>query len=451
MKMDLSFKKVETPSDATLYPITRAQELLLWSQIFAVERRKAQEDNMLSMTVTAPAEEGAAEALEKAYNLLLERHDALRTTIIKKGGKKLQFIRPFKPVTLPVYSFATEEECRAWLEEMNHFIIPWYGTELCLAAMLKHGDKVTLALRFNHAIADGYSFGIAFRELKEAYHAFMEDREPVLKPAVSITKYCADEAAYRASVEHTEDMAYWKKVFHHQRKYSFPAGYTSPLGDVSAVGTLFEGADYERLARLAEYCHLSIQSVVQPLAALTVYALTGKDNFCFYTMTHGRRTPAQKRTFGCMMNTVPVFFDFENKDASVAEAISGQYMRYLDYLAHGKLPMGDLVPMGYRESFKHFMNFNHGWMVYSTMDMAASAADPVLEIRAMPFTHQAQQFYASILEVPGKSMKVNLTYQIHKYKKEQAESYVAAFRKLTDIVAENPEITLAAIRKAFEA
>ena len=161
-------------------------------------------------------------------------------------------------------------------------------------------------------------------------------------------------------------------------------------------------------------------------------------------MTHGRNNPMLKSTIGCMMNTVPVFFDVneEERVKTVREFMCGTYMNYLQHLSHGNLSMGELTPMTYKEPFRHWLNFNHGWMVFSSLELADAADSDDKEFSFVNFTYLAHQFYGAVMEVKGVGIDLGLTYQIHKYKDENVRLMLEKFKEVFEKAMNEPDITV---------
>lgn len=132
------------------------------------------------------------EALRRALEGLIHRHEVIRTTYIQKGGEALQFIQKPERFELPLIDLdmpegeARESEImrlRA-LEAERAFDLE---SDLMMRAQLLRlsaGEHVLL-LTQHHIASDGWSVGVLRRELGGLYEAFSRGEEPAL-PALTV-------------------------------------------------------------------------------------------------------------------------------------------------------------------------------------------------------------------------------------------------------------------------
>ena len=273
-------KKITPPAGVQTYKLTASQSLLKWTEVFSLEPKKAKKQNILGLYMRIP-EKADIDALEKAYNKLLEVNDALRLVIFKKGGKSYQFIRDYEYEHLEILDIGkSSSDFNAFVRETDGVMIPWNNHPLTWAKIVKSGHSAALVVRIHHAAADGFSLSLIFRQLNDFYDAFAAGKEPPEVKTYSIVKYFEKEEKYLSSPMHTADRKFWKKSFNSQRKYSFPAGYRSEFGDCKARSDMISGEAYEKMNAFCAESGCSLQSVALAAMVLTVYALTGKENFC---------------------------------------------------------------------------------------------------------------------------------------------------------------------------
>ncbi|MFB1481089.1 non-ribosomal peptide synthase/polyketide synthase, partial [Corallococcus sp. RDP092CA] len=135
--------------------------------------------------------EGAldAEALRRALALLVERHEALRTTFALKHDEPVQVIRPALEWALPVTelearSSAARDEAvqRLALEEAGQPFDLGAGPLLRSRLLRFEPTHHVLLLAMHHIVSDGWSVGVMVREVAAAYAAFASGTAPVLPP-----------------------------------------------------------------------------------------------------------------------------------------------------------------------------------------------------------------------------------------------------------------------------
>ncbi|RKG75241.1 non-ribosomal peptide synthetase/type I polyketide synthase, partial [Corallococcus terminator] len=125
--------------------------------------------------------EGAldAEALRRALELLVDRHEALRTSFALKGGEPVQVIHPPPAWTLPVTDLgdlpAGDREAAVQqlsLEDAGRPFDLEAGPLLRSRLYRLAPEQHVLVLGMHHIVSDGWSVGVMVREVAAAYAAF---------------------------------------------------------------------------------------------------------------------------------------------------------------------------------------------------------------------------------------------------------------------------------------
>ena len=429
-----------------IYKLSEPQSLMVMSQIFSLRPEDVKENNILSAYFLVP-QDCDYEALEKAFWLLIERNDSYRLKIFRKGLKLYQYVDDFKPHALDRVKLASRAEFEEYLKTIDRYKIPLTADRLFWASLIDMGSCGALVIRMHHACTDGFSMNLMFHQLESFYDSFIMGKTPEApKKTYSVTDFFRQREEYKKSDTHKEDMAFWKHCYNSQPHYSFPAGKRASNGEAGEETAVFSGEAYEKLCALCKEEGFSLQFLFMSLVALTVSSLTGADNFCIYSLTHGRTTFPLKQTSGCMMNTVPVFYDIDG-NLTVREFLKAQYTRFLEYLLHGKLSEGDRTPLSYKECFRNNFNFLHGWMMFSSMEYGNTAEASKYEIKRLPYKTIPYQFYCAFLEVKGVSAQIKLTYQKKRFKREQIIRAKQALEGIVQNLISSPDAQIRQITK----
>jgi amino acid adenylation domain-containing protein len=159
------------------------------------------------------------EALERAINAIVARHEILRTRFTEVDGEPIQIIEPELQIALSMkdcsaLNEAAQEEkiAEAARKELAQSFNLTTGP-LLRVKLLKLGDQEYVLFRtFHHIVSDGWSRGIFTRELMVLYEAFREGRENTLEP---LPLQYADFALWQREFLDEEaverELEYWKE------------------------------------------------------------------------------------------------------------------------------------------------------------------------------------------------------------------------------------------------
>ena len=159
-------------------------------------------------------------ALEAAINIVIQRHEILRTTYAAEGGEPRARIHPALTIRVALTSvehLPTEErEAKAHALATEESLRPFDLSQLPLirVALFKLGpaDHI-LFVNVHHIAADGLSMGLLLDEVDAAYRGALSGREPDL-PVLSLQygdfahwqrESWADDAT------HASQIAYWRE------------------------------------------------------------------------------------------------------------------------------------------------------------------------------------------------------------------------------------------------
>ena len=121
-------------------------------------------------------------ALASAWQGLLSRHAALRTSIHNGPDGPWQQVNHGLPAHLPVVEVAGEREARQWVGELLARPIPVEEPSLVRAALLRLPDRYRLVACAHHLICDGESLRTLLADLGTLYRAEVGDRAATLPP-----------------------------------------------------------------------------------------------------------------------------------------------------------------------------------------------------------------------------------------------------------------------------
>ncbi len=174
--------------DAPL-PVARGQQEM-WFLLHSRADATLAYNEMVALDLRGPL---AVAALQRAFDALAARHDALRT--VGLDGETWR-VAPPATVPLPVHEVADEAAVTAWLTaDLDTPFDLLAGPPLRAALLRRDGTHHVLALTAHHIVADGWSLGLMVAELSALYAAARTGTVPALPPARSFADFVAWSAA----------------------------------------------------------------------------------------------------------------------------------------------------------------------------------------------------------------------------------------------------------------
>ncbi len=159
-----------------------------------------------------------ADALRRALNEIVGRHETLRTSIKTVMGEPVQVIAEVIELALPVVDLralpAGEREAEALRLARDDARTPFdlERGPLVRASLLRlAADDHVLLLMTHHIVSDGWSMNVFLRELAHFYGAFSEGRSSCLpRPEVQYADFAAWQTRWLQGEVLREQIEYWK-------------------------------------------------------------------------------------------------------------------------------------------------------------------------------------------------------------------------------------------------
>lgn len=233
--------------------------------------------------------------LERAWNQIINRHEALRLVLTPQGTQKIL-------ETVPYYAIETietsEEQSPAALAALrnkhSHEVFNAEVWPLFSIRAVKYADKLRLFLSFDALILDGWSVDLVFSEWVRLY----DNPSLQLRPLeVSFRDYVLSMKELKNSLLYAEDRAYWVN-----RLDNFPLAPALPLvkstkeieeQKFSRASRRFEAKKWKALQQLLHDKKLSPTGLLSALFAEILHLYSGSNHFAI-NLTLFDRLPLHK-------------------------------------------------------------------------------------------------------------------------------------------------------------
>ncbi|HEX8079097.1 MAG TPA: amino acid adenylation domain-containing protein [Jatrophihabitans sp.] len=297
------------------------------------------------------------DALQRAWEATLLRHEVLRTTFRDESGMPMQVISDepsFQALELTsveqLPADEREQAARALIGELARTpILPAVGPLLRVRLVRLAADRHVLAVVMHHIVADGWSFRILFEELSADYEAIRDGGEPVAEePAIQYADFALWQLEHFEGGEYGPAERFWRAEL-----ADAPAALPLPTDQPYPALQTFaaEGLDSEvdptlagQLRQVAVRYETTMFAVLLAAYAGVLARLTGERDVLVAVPMAARTRSETESVIGLFMNTVPIRVSVDPQ-ASLGELARSVHAATARALAHQDLPFARIVEL----------------------------------------------------------------------------------------------------------
>lgn len=289
-----------------VYPLTPAQEGIL----FQVRATPGREDPYVVRIAFSVSSESLVSTFTAALQKVIDRHDALRTTVLWRGlSRPVQIVH--RTVALPTFriSLGSGSEPLQWITRFHDLKEQRFdaGSSPLIRAHIASSDNhqnCCVLLEIHHIISDAQSLYCMFSEII----AFMEGRAQLLPTPIPFRDYV--ERALKDESSVTAGRFFGAKL-RGITSLTAPFGFVEVDNDGSNVLEASEEIKphiARKLSALANSMKVFPGAIVHAACALVVAHTSARTDIVFGTVMLGRlhESADPQRTQGMYINTLPI-------------------------------------------------------------------------------------------------------------------------------------------------
>src|SRR5438552_2955291 len=296
-------------------------------------------------------------ALKSALDMVIARHDGLRTTFSIVDGSPTQVVAKSLLLDLPIIDLseipqpAREAEAQRLLRDEAGRPFDLSQGPLIRSVLLRLAEREhILRVTTHHIVTDGWSVGIFHRELSTLYEAVV-DEQPSSLPQLPIqyTDYSVWQREWFDGDVYQSQLAYWKKQFTTLPPVlELPADHPRP--SVQAYRA-FHGAQHtislstQLTHDLKQLCRKENVTLFMTLMAafqVLLHRYTGEEDIVVGTPIAGRQMPETEDLIGLFINTLAIRTRISG-EIRMRELLNRVKQVALGAYAHQDLPFERLV------------------------------------------------------------------------------------------------------------
>ncbi|KAL9614736.1 MAG: hypothetical protein Q9167_000805 [Letrouitia subvulpina] len=279
-----------------------------------------------------------ANRLACAWEKVVQKHSSLRTVFVQslsqEGLMDQAVLKRVKP-TIEWLPCSVEKGALETLK--GHSAIRFTQGELPhrLTICENSGSSISCMLELSHAICDGTSIPIIFRDLAQLY-----TEEPARSVEAMLYR---DYISFVQQTSRDSDVAYWRRYLDCVEPCYFPDLGESAKG-IRELRTL--ELKLKETSQLQSFCSqnsVTLSNALQLVWALVLRTYSGSDSVCFGYLSSGRNVPLQniEDAVGLFISMLICRMDF-SIDMLVSKALEQIRDDYTQSMAHQAYSLGDV-------------------------------------------------------------------------------------------------------------
>jgi amino acid adenylation domain-containing protein/FkbH-like protein len=387
-------------------------------------------------------------ALQNAFNELVRRQEALRTTFAYVDGNLIQKIAPPQPVEIKSAKFESSEKIQNWIntEAQRPFDLsngPLLRVQLAEVSKMEH----VLLVVMHHTVSDGWSLTILFQELETFYNAFAGGKSAPALPELPV-QY-ADFAAWKRQclqgIAMEQELNFWK-----EKLTGAPGTLELPV-DRPEPDKSTRRADRQTL-RLPQNMAEAITAfsnrenstpfaVLMTALAITLEKWAHQRDIVIGTVVAGRNRREMENVIGCFMNFLPIRTKIVG-DETGQEILAKVKTMVLEAQAHQDCPFEKIVEVVNPERRK---NKNP---LYNVALLLQNFPAQMFKGKDLQTTQIPVDLHAALLdlrfeaELNAHGLSVGCEYKTDLFDAGTIEQFLSSFNQILETFVQNPRTRL---------
>ncbi|MDB4948389.1 MAG: tycC3 [Gemmatimonadetes bacterium] len=392
-------------------------------------------------------------ALERALGEVVRRHEPLRTAFPERDGRPVQRVAPAEAFHLPILPFDGDDaELSRRATELGAQPFDLERGPLFRAALLRLGEaEHVLLLAMHHAVSDGWSMGILFRELAALYAAFAEGRpSPLPDLPVRYSDYAVWQRAWLTGDVLAAQVAWWR-----ERLAGAPALLELPADRPRPAVQSYRGARHD--FALGATVAASVDALARAEGATPFMVLlaafqavlarwSGQADVVVGTPVAGRTRRETEGLIGLFVNTLALRGDLRG-DPAFRELLARVREATLGAFAHQDVPFERLV-----EELQPARSLGHSpvfqvMFAFQNVPEAGGEAFPGLEVAGVARQGSTSQVDLTLTLAPGEDggLHGTLEYATDLFDAATAERFAGQFATLLEAALRDPAAPVSAL------
>ena len=331
------------------YPLSLAQEGMWFQQ--QLEPKSPAYNLPLIFCIKGEIQ---AEMLQQCLDIIIRRHDVLRTVFRQEAGKPAQYPQPWHPVHLPVRDLDYTEG-RDWKAEVLRLSFDQSREPIDLAAgpvfrieLVRVSETLhAMLMCIHHIVMDGWSIGVLLREFSETYLSLAAGKgSPLPALTVQYSDFVQWQRKRLQAATIGSQVDYWKaRLQDAPPSLDLPADFPRPVVQTYQGATHSFALPSKLTDRLKAVSRASGSTLFMTMLAsfyVLLARLSGQDDIVLGASVANRQRKEYSDLIGLFANTAPMRANLSG-DPTFLEFLGRVRVDALTDYAHTDIPLARLV------------------------------------------------------------------------------------------------------------
>ncbi|GAA3040161.1 non-ribosomal peptide synthetase [Actinokineospora globicatena] len=381
-------------------------------------------------------------ALRGALDVLVARHDALRTVFAESDGEPVQIVRGAgsADVTVVPVTGSADAERLIDAEARRPFDLST-GPLLRVLVLRLADDDHHVMITLHHIVTDGWSQAVLFTELSAAYAALVRGHQPELPPLpLTYSEYTRWQLEEAKSPLGELSLEYWVDALR-----GAPELLALPTDRPRPATQSFEGAVYRKVmpsaaiaAALPELGGTMFMVLLAAYQALLA-RYSGQDDIVVGTAVNGRSRPDAEPLVGLFVNTIPLRTSLAG-DPTFRELVARVRDVALDGMSYADVPLERIVAaVTPSRGQGHAPVFQVGFTVTNLPPTVLELAGAEVSVPDFVTSGTAKVDLMVAAAEIGDEMVVDIEYDVALFDRSTIEVFADRFARFTAAVVAAPD------------
>ncbi|WP_442953274.1 amino acid adenylation domain-containing protein [Paenibacillus sp. IHB B 3084] len=393
-------------------------------------------------------------AFGKSFDLLVQRHEALRTNFIsswKDEPVQVVFRNRSGELYYEDLRVLEKQEREARVEAFT-LADKAKGFHLAKDALirvsiLQTGDEAYRFIwSFHHILMDGWCLSFMTQEVFGGYLALRAGQEPKLEPVTPFSRFIE----WLERQDREAALQYWSGYLaDYEQQITLPQQKTQPKSQQAGeyvAGELdcdFQPGLVAQIERVAKQNQVTINTLIQTVWGVLLQKYNNSPDVVFGSVVSGRPgdIPGVERMIGLFINTIPVRVHSVDGEA-FAELMKRTQRQALASNAYDAFPLYEIQALTEQKQdlINHIMVFEN-YPVEQQVEQLGGGGQDTFTISNVVATEQTN-YDLNVIVMPGEGIKIRFAYNTLSFDQAGIERLHGHFARLLEQIAANPSIRI---------